>query len=102
MLRVLDQFLPHLALYQSFENSRTGADLERAGIRMPAIETFYEKIIDYCVLTNWGKRPLIFAAADGSVDAAERMRRDAEPIEDLHARPTSESPHETASLETAR
>ena len=101
MLRVLDRFLPHLALYQSFDNGRTRADLERAGIRMPAIESFYERIIDYCVLTNWGKSPSTLAAADRSVDAAQRMRRDAEPIEDLHARPASESPGEAAPLETA-
>ena len=55
MLRVLHLFLPHLALCQSFDNGRTHADLERAGIRMPAIESYYEKIIDYCVRTNWGK-----------------------------------------------
>ena len=57
MFRVLDQFLPHLTLYQSFENARTKANLESAGIRMPAIESYYEKIIDYCVRTNWGKSP---------------------------------------------
>ena len=77
MVRVLDQFLPHLALYQSFENGRTLGDLERAGIRMPAIESYYEKIIDYCVVTNWGKSPLDLAAADRSVDAAQGMGRDA-------------------------
>ncbi len=55
MLRVLEQFLPHLALYQSFENTRTRADLEGAGIRMPAIESYYEKIVDYCIGTNWGR-----------------------------------------------
>ena len=55
MLRVLEQFLPHLALYQSFQNARTRADLEAAGIRMPAIESYYEKIVDYCIGTNWGR-----------------------------------------------
>lgn len=100
MLRVLEQFLPHLALYQSFENARTRADLEGASIGMPAIENYYEKIIDYCISTNWGKTPSGLAAANGRIGAAQSMGRNAEPIEDLHHGPSSEGPGEAAALET--
>ena len=100
MLRVLDQFLPHLALYQSFENGRTGADLQRAGLCMPTIESYYEKIIDYCVRTNWGKSPSSLAAADGRIEAAQGVGRHAQPIEDLHAGPPCKGPGEAAALET--
>ncbi len=102
MLRVLEQFLPHLALYQSFENARTKADLERAGVYMPALESYYQKIIDYCVLTNWGKTPSRLTAANGRVGAAQSMGRDAKPIEDLQHGPTSEGGGEAAAVEPPR
>ena len=100
MLRVLDLFLPHLALYQSFENARTKADLEGAGIHLPAIGSYYEKIIDYCLQTNWGKTSSGLAAANGRVDAAQSMGRDAQPVEDLHDDPTGEGPGKAAAFKT--
>jgi len=56
LLRVLSYFLPHLGLFQAFENRRTREALEAGGIRLPPIRTYYGKVIQYCLETDWGRR----------------------------------------------
>lgn len=100
MLRVLEQFLPHLALYQSFQNDGTMADLAGAGLPVPRIESYYSRILDYCIRTNWGRSG--FAPANGSVGAAEKVRRDSHPIQDLHGGPVGERAREAAIFKPPR
>jgi hypothetical protein len=100
MLRVLDQFLPQLALRQAFLNSRTAADLEAAGLTVPAIETYNERIVDYYIQTNWGRSGL--APANGKVQPPQRIRRHTHPVQDLHGHPTGKGPGEAAPFEPPR
>jgi len=56
LLRVLGQFLPHLGLYQAFENRHTREELEGSGIELPPAREFYRKVVAYCLATEWGRR----------------------------------------------
>ena len=58
MLRLLDQFMPHLALYQAFHNPRTAVDLACHSLQAPSIRESYAKIVRYCLDTDWGRNPL--------------------------------------------
>jgi nucleoside-diphosphate-sugar epimerase len=55
MLRLLDQFLPHLAIAQSFETARTDEALIGSGLERPNSREFYRKVVEYCLETNWGR-----------------------------------------------
>jgi hypothetical protein len=57
-LRVLRLFLPHLGIHQAFENHQAVKGLAGSGLRLPPIRDYYERVIDYCLDTAWGKRPL--------------------------------------------
>jgi len=56
LLRVLDLFLPHLGMFQNFENSHTMKILAAGGIPFPSSRDVYEKVVAYCLDTNWGNR----------------------------------------------
>lgn len=54
LLRVLDFFIPHLGMFQAFDNSHVQAALAGSGLHLPPIRDYYGKIVDYCLETNWG------------------------------------------------
>ena len=100
MLRILDQFLPQLALRQSFLNTRTAAELDSAGLPVPDIDNYYERIIDYCIRTGWGRSSL--APANRVIEPPQRERRHTHPVENLHNHPPDKGPGEAPSLKTPR
>jgi long-chain acyl-CoA synthetase len=53
LLRALGHFLPHLGLFQAFDNQRTMNALK---LPLPSIRTYFEKVVCYCLDTNWGGR----------------------------------------------
>jgi nucleoside-diphosphate-sugar epimerase len=53
LLRVLGYFLPHLGMFQAFQNSKTMAVLAPSGLTRPATRDCYGKVIRYCLETNW-------------------------------------------------
>lgn len=55
MLRLLEQFMPHLELYQAFRNPHTARDLAAAGIAPARIRESYPKVVQYCLDTDWGR-----------------------------------------------
>jgi nucleoside-diphosphate-sugar epimerase len=58
LLRVVGYFAAHLALFQTFENRRTLAGLTGTDLRLPPIRDSYERVIRYCLDTNWGRRTI--------------------------------------------
>ncbi|HWZ45587.1 MAG TPA: SDR family oxidoreductase [Candidatus Saccharimonadales bacterium] len=58
LLRVLGYFLPHLGIFQAFDNRRTMNMLE---LPLPSIRTCFEKVVRYCLETNWGSQPAQFS-----------------------------------------
>ncbi len=57
LLRVLDFFLPHLGIFQAFENERTMQALDPSGLEMPPMRDVYAKVVRYCLETDWGRCP---------------------------------------------
>jgi long-chain acyl-CoA synthetase len=56
LLRVLSYFAAHLALFQAFENRLTLAGLNGSGLALPPVRDCYERMVRYCLDTNWGRR----------------------------------------------
>jgi nucleoside-diphosphate-sugar epimerase len=55
LVRVLVYFLPHLAIFQGFDNSNTMRDLAGSGLQLPTTRECYERVVRFCLDTNWGK-----------------------------------------------
>jgi nucleoside-diphosphate-sugar epimerase len=49
--------LPHLALFQTFDNTNTLNALSPSGLEMPSMRTCCGRVIRFCLDTNWGSRP---------------------------------------------
>lgn len=56
LLKVLGYFLAHLALFQVFDNQGTLKTLAKSGLGPPSTGTYFEKVVRYCLETNWGSR----------------------------------------------
>jgi nucleoside-diphosphate-sugar epimerase len=55
LLRVLSHFAGHLALIQEFENRLTLAGLYGSGLVLPPARDCYQRMVRYCLDTNWGR-----------------------------------------------
>src|SRR5262249_39717884 len=55
LLRVLGTFLPHLGIFQAFENTLTQQALAASGIQLPPVRDTYRKVVSYCLETDWGR-----------------------------------------------
>ncbi|HYM12883.1 MAG TPA: SDR family oxidoreductase [Bryobacterales bacterium] len=55
LLRVLGYFLPHLGIFQVFENRHASEALAGSGLTLPPIRSYYHKIVHYCLETDWGR-----------------------------------------------
>ncbi len=55
LTRVLGYFLPHLAIHQLFENSRTLLHLAAGKLAPPPVRDTYARVLAYCLDTDWGR-----------------------------------------------
>ena len=55
LLRVLGFFLPHLGMFQAFENRRVMEGLAASGLQLPPMRDVYGKVVTYCLETDWGR-----------------------------------------------
>jgi hypothetical protein len=46
-----------------FDDRRTRSRLERAGIRVPALEDYFDRLLDFAVASRWGRARLSRAEA---------------------------------------
>ena len=56
LLRVLEYFVPHLAMFQAFDNRNATAALRPSGLQFPPIREHYRRVVESCLETNWGRR----------------------------------------------
>ncbi len=54
--RQLDTLLPYIGVERRFDSRHADAMMEGSGIRFPRFEDYSERIFDYCVSTDWGKK----------------------------------------------
>jgi len=55
LVKVLGYFLPHLAIFQAFENRDTTCALRPSGLEFPSLRACLESAVKFCLNTNWGK-----------------------------------------------
>jgi thioester reductase-like protein len=58
-------FFPYFSMDVSYRDRRARPRLEPAGIHVPPIETYLDRLIDYAVRAQWGRAPLTRAEACG-------------------------------------
>ncbi len=56
LLRTLGYFLPHLGIFQAFENRNAMDALAPSGLQLPATREYYGKVVQYCLETKWGRQ----------------------------------------------
>lgn len=57
-LEALRVYVPHLEISKSFDTTNTRAKLQGTDITPPPFKKYYKTILQYCLLTNWGKRDM--------------------------------------------
>jgi len=57
LLNQLDTLLPYVSIDRLFDSRNTDALLQGSGITFPAFSGYAERILAYCLKTQWGKRP---------------------------------------------
>ena len=57
-LEALKVYVPHLEISKSFDTTNTKAKLQGTDITPPHFNKYYRTILQYCLLTNWGKRDI--------------------------------------------
>lgn len=55
LTRVLGYFLPHLAMFQAFDNRNTMRALAPSGLQLPSSRECYARVVRFCLDTNWGR-----------------------------------------------
>ena len=55
ILRALGCFLPHLGVFQAFDNRHVRESLSANGPMLPSMRDCYTKVVRYCLETNWGR-----------------------------------------------
>lgn len=68
LVRVLGYFLPHLAIFQAFENRNTLRALVPSGLQFPSIRACFERVVRFCLDTNWGRARPGSCLAQASTD----------------------------------
>ena len=66
-LRQGEVFFPYYSMRVRFDNRRARRRLEPAGVRVPPIERYYDRLLDFALAAQWGRRDLPRAAAHARV-----------------------------------
>jgi nucleoside-diphosphate-sugar epimerase len=60
-------FFPYFEMGVTYENRKTRRRLEPAGIAVPPVESYFDKLVDYALAAQWGRNQLTRAEAAGRV-----------------------------------
>jgi len=55
LVKVLGYFLPHLGIFQAFDNRDTVRYLAPSGLQFPSTRECFERVVRHCLDTNWGR-----------------------------------------------
>jgi len=55
LVKILGYFLPHLGIFQAFDNRDTMRALMPSGLQLPSVQKCFERVVTYCLDTNWGR-----------------------------------------------
>jgi thioester reductase-like protein len=62
-LRRTESLLPYFTMGVRFDDRRASSRLERAGIRAPAPESYFERLLAFAIAAGWGRNPISRAEA---------------------------------------
>jgi hypothetical protein len=57
LLRTGELYFPYFAYRASFDNTAARTALAGAGIETPAVKDYFRTIMQFCVDTDWGRKP---------------------------------------------
>ena len=63
VLRRTETLFPYFSMRVRFDDRRARSRLEPAGIRVPRLESYFDRLLDFATSARWGKRPLSRAEA---------------------------------------
>ncbi len=55
VLGALSHFIPQMTVPKTFDRTNTRQALARSEVKLPAIKSYFPKVIDYCLMTRWGR-----------------------------------------------
>ncbi len=75
MLKKGRVYVPYFSFRAPFDTSQARAVLDKVGLRPPLVQDYFQKLIDYAIASDWGKRPPDAAAvaAPGGGPKQERL-----------------------------
>ena len=56
ILGLLNRFLPQMGINQCYDDQRLLQRLEGSGLDMPPFNSYFSKVIKYCLDTDWGRK----------------------------------------------
>jgi thioester reductase-like protein len=56
-LRRSEPFFPYFAIATRYDDSETRAELEPRGIAAPELPSYFERLVDYALRAEWGRKP---------------------------------------------
>jgi long-chain acyl-CoA synthetase len=57
VIRSIETFAPQLLYPKDFDHSHADKELINANIEVVPLDQYYHKIVEYCLKTNWGRKP---------------------------------------------
>jgi thioester reductase-like protein len=58
MLERSEVYFPYFSLRVSYDTARAESDLAEAGIEVPRLSDYFDRLVTFAVAADWGKRPL--------------------------------------------
>ena len=65
-------FFPYFAIQTGFDDRRCRVALRGAGIATTPLRTYFNRLIQFAIAAQWGRRPISRARANGSPEPSER------------------------------
>jgi long-chain acyl-CoA synthetase len=77
-LRRSEVYFPYFAMRTRYDNTEARTDLEPLGIEVPPLASYFNRLLDFAMAAQWGRRPVPRHAVIGP--ASGRRRATSEPI----------------------
>jgi hypothetical protein len=65
-------YFPYFAVDVTYDDEHARRSLQSAGVEVPPIESYFDKLLGYAVAADWGRSPLTRAAAWKRLDGDGR------------------------------
>jgi hypothetical protein len=65
-LQATEAYLPYFAMDVTYDNAAAREALEPADITPARLDSYFTRLLDYALLTDWGRTPVSRAQANGA------------------------------------